>query len=353
LLITRLQQQRAQNRARKGIRFCTSIENTNLKFKIPKNRFTDFFSETAKGFSADNVPRMAGALAFSSLIALPAVLIIVVWVTSFFYSSSRMEASMILQMNAVIGEEASDQLREVLINTKFDYTSLWAKILGLVVLLVSATGLFGEMQDSINTIWGLQTKPKVAFIKIFINRLLSFFILISLGFILMVSLVANALIASLSDNIKRNYPDIPVEAYYVANQLVMAVVLILFFGTIFKVLPDAIIAWRDVLFGSVVTTGLFLAGKYLIEYILRHNSTISIYGSAGAVIILLLWVYYSSIILYLGAEITQVWMKVKGRKIRPNRYADWIEKHTVRVASNTEVDKETKADPPPSSGKVA
>lgn len=337
---------REQNHAKKGIVFAAQGKNKSVNFHIPKNKFTSLFTETFRSFRTDRVPRMAGALAYSTLFALPAVLIIVLWITSLFYSPSRMQESVIVQMNSLLGKDAADQLRIVLINTKFDYTSLWAKVLGVVALAVSATGVFGEIQDSINTIWSLQTKPKTGILKIFINRLLSFSILISLGFILVVSLVANALIATLSGNIQSHFPGFPVALFYLFNQVVMASVLVLLFGTIFKVLPDAKIQWRDVFFSALITTILFMAGKYFIEYILSHNATISIYGSAGSIIIILLWVYYSAIILYLGAEITQVWMKMRGRKIKPNRYAVWVEKQTVHVASNTEVEKSDEPEKP-------
>lgn len=310
-----------------------------MKFRLPDHKAIDFIKETAHGFSTDKVLKLAAALAYSTLFALPALLIIIVWICSVFYSPSNMEANVTLQMNSLVGAEAATQIREILVNTKFDYTSLWAKILGVVVLAVSATGVFGEIQDSINTIWGLQTKPRAGILKIFINRLLSFSIILSLGFILIVSLIANALISALSDSVHIHFPWIPMQTYYVLNQVVMGVVLILLFGTIFKVLPDAKLSWRDILFSATITTALFMAGKYLIEYILGHNATISVYGSAGAVIVILLWVYYSSIILYLGAEMTQVWIKLKGRRIQPNKYAVWVEKRTVQVDSNTEIEK--------------
>lgn len=311
-----------------------------MKFKIPENKATIFVRETARGFGSDKIVKLAAALAYSTLFALPALLIIILWVCSVFYSPSGMQTDMLVQLNALVGKQAALQIQEILINTKFDYTSLWAKILGVVVLAVSATGVFGEIQDSINTIWGLQTKPKAGIIKVFINRLLSFSIVLSLGFILVVSLLANALISTLSDSIQLHFPWIPVQMYYLLNQVVMAAVLIVLFGTIFKVLPDAKLRWKDILFSATITTGLFMGGKYLIEYILGHNSTISVYGSAGAVIVILLWVYYSSIILYLGAEMTQVWIKMKGRKIEPNKYSVWVDKRTVEVDSNTEVTKD-------------
>jgi membrane protein len=311
-----------------------------MKFTIPKNKVTVFIGETAHGFSADKVLKLAAALAYSTLFALPGLLIIILWITSAFYSPSRMEANVMLQMNSLLGAEAAAQIREILIHTKFDYTSLWAKVLGIVVLAVSATGVFGEIQDSINTIWGLQSKPRAGILKIFINRLLSFSIILSLGFILVVSLIANALITALSDSVQVHFPWIPVQLYYILNQLVIAIVLILLFGTIFKVLPDAKLHWKDIFFSATITTMLFMGGKYLIEYILSHSSTISMYGSAGAVIVILLWVYYSSIILYLGAEMTQVWIKLKGRKIQPNKYAVWVEKRNIQVESNTLVEKD-------------
>lgn len=312
-----------------------------MKFRIPENKTIQFIRETAHDFNADKILKLAAALAFSTLFGLPALLIIILWISSVFYSPSSMEESVVVQMNSILGTEAATQVREILINTKFDYTSLWAKVLGVVVLAISATGVFGEIQDSINTIWGLQTKAKSGILKIFINRMLSFSIIVSLGFILVVSLIANALITSLSDNVQANFPWVPVESYYVLNQIVMAIILILLFGTIFKVLPDAKLHWRDTLFSATITTALFMAGKYLIEYVLGHNATISVYGSAGAVIVILLWVYYSSIILYLGAEMTHVWIKLKGRKIQPNKYAVWVEKRIVQVSSLAEVEKST------------
>lgn len=317
-----------------------------MKFRLRENKATEFIRETVKGFQADQVLKLAAALAFTTLFALPGLLIIVLWLCSAFYTPSMLQDNFILQMNALLGKDVALQLQEVLIHTKFDYTSLWTKVLGVVVLAISATGVFGEIQDSINTIWGLQTKAKTGVVKIFINRLLSFSIIVSLGFILVVSLIANALLSALSDNLQLHFSWIPVELFYVLNQVMIALVLFLLFGTIFKILPDAKLQWKDIFFSAIITTILFMGGKYLIEYILGHNTTISMYGSAGSVIIILLWVYYSSIILYVGAEMTQVWIKMKGRKIQPNRYSIWVEKHTVQVASNTEVEKDNTAETP-------
>jgi membrane protein len=175
---------------------------------------------------------------------------------------------------------------------------------------------------------------------VLINRLLSFSVLISLGFILMVSLVMNAFISGLFEKLQYFFPHIPIVIFWIVNQVVIFFVLVLLFGAIFKVLPDAKISWRDVFLTSAVTAALFMVGKSAIGFFLQENATVTAYGSAGTVIMLLLWVYYSSVILYLGAEFTQVYMKLKGRHITPNKYAVWVEKQEVAVDSNTDVVKE-------------
>jgi membrane protein len=304
--------------------------------------FIDLVKQTFKDFGNDKVMKFAASLSFSTVFALPALLIIVVWIASFFYDPADAQSSVLKTLGNVLGTEGVIQVQEVLINTKYDYLGDWAKTLGIVTLIISATGVFGEIQDSINTIWGLKTKPRAGIVKILINRLLSFSLIISLGFILVVSLVANAFVTSLADRLQTYFTEAPVILFYILNQLVTALILVILFGAIFKVLPDAKLAWRDVFLGSIVTTLLFMAGKYVIEIFLARNATVSAYGSAGAVIIILLWVYYSSAILYLGAEFTQAWLKMKGRHIEPNKYAVWVEKKELVVEDNTEVEKDNK-----------
>src|SRR5574337_479419 len=307
--------------------------------------FVGLLKQTFSDFTNDKVLKFAASLSYSTIFALPALLIIVIWVTSIFYDPADVEGKLVKSLGAMLGTKAIVQIQEVLINTKFDYISTWAKVLSIITLIVSATGVFGEIQDSINTIWGLRPRPRAGILKIIINRLLSFSIVISLGFILVVSLILNALISSLFDALQTHFHDVPVVLLYIVNQVVLALVLLLLFGAIFKVLPDAKISWRDVFLGSLITTLLFMLGKYLIEIFLSRNFAVSAYGSAGSLIVILLWVYYSSIILYLGAEFTQAYLKMKGRHIEPNRYAVWIEKKEVAVPSNTQVEKDNQPKP--------
>jgi membrane protein len=298
------------------------------------------FKQTFSGFLKDKVLKMSSSLAYVTIFALPGLVIVILWITGIFYDPAEVQGKLLTNATDLLGLKNVISLQGVLINTKFDYGSGWAKALGIVTLVLSATGIFGEIQDSINTIWGLKTKPNSGIIAIFINRLLSFSILISLGFILVVSLVMNALITSLFTAIQHRFPDIPIFIYYSINQIVIAVVLVLLFGAIFKILPDAKISWRDVFLSAVFTTVLFMIGKYVIGYVLQKNATVTAYGSAGSVLLILLWVYYSAMILYLGAEFTQVYLKLKGRRITPNKYAVWVTNREVPVESNTQVSKE-------------
>lgn len=308
--------------------------------KTKRKFIFELIRQTSVDFLRDKVLKMASSLAYITIVALPGLLIVLIWISSIFYDPVAVQGKFLTNATDLLGLSNVEQLQQILIHSKFQYTTTWAKALGVITLALSVTGIFGEIQDSINTIWGLSTKPRAGILKIFINRLLSFSVLISLGFILIVSLLINAFITSLFTSIQHHFPHIPIAIYYSINQFFICIVLTLLFGAIFKVLPDAKIGWKDVFLSSFFTTILFMVGKYLIEFFLRRNATISAYGSAGSVIIILLWVYYSSVILYLGAEFTQVYLKLKGRHIQPNKYAVWVEKKEIVVDSNTQVSKE-------------
>lgn len=288
----------------------------------------------------DNVLKQAAALAYYTIFSLVPMLIIIIWISSIFYDPGKVQGELLTRMNELIGPRAVDQIREVMVKTKFDDASGWAKALGIVTLVLTSTGIFTEIQDSINTIWGLRAKPRKGLIKFLFNRIISFSLLISLGFVLAVSLLINALISALTYRVQYYFPGIPVELFYVINQVIIFLSIVLLFSAIFKVLPDAKIAWKDVMSGAIISTLFFMLGKYVIGYYLDKNATISAYGSAGSVIIILLWVYFSSIILYFGAEFTQAYIKLKGKHIEPNQYAVWIEEKEIAPGPEEDANKE-------------
>jgi membrane protein len=199
-------------------------------------------------------------------------------------------------------------------------------VFGLIILLIGASGVFAEIQDSINFIWGIEAKPKRGLIKYVYNRLMSFSMIGSVGFLLLVGLIVNSLVDILSSRLADIFPKNVIFLFYILNfSLVFSIVTFLF-TIIFKTLPDGKIAFRDCIIGATFTAFLFMIGKFAIGFYLGRYNMSSIYGAAGSVLIILVWVYYSAIILYFGAEFTKVFAYTHGQKIIPNRYSVQIHK---------------------------
>ena len=268
---------------------------------------------------------MSAALAYYTVFAIVPMLIIVISISSVFASDQPI-GTIYEQLRGYIGNDAAKLIENMINSAKISNSKGIAQVVSGIALMVSATGVFTEIQDSINTIWRLRAKPKRGWLKLLINRLLSFSIIVSLGFILLVSLILNTLLDGLSQRLYELMPEIIVYNAYLINLLLTFFTTTLLFGIIFKVLPDAKIKWRDVMNGALITSVLFMLGKVGISYYIQNNSVISTYGAAGSIIVILLWVYYSAAILYIGAAFTRANAKLKGREIYPNQYAVWVER---------------------------
>ena len=280
--------------------------------------------QTVHDFSELNIMRMSAALAYYTIFGLAPMIIIVLSLSSFFVR--RKPAGYVFnQLNELVGPSAAEQVHQMIQNVLVSNSGVLTQIVGIVALIVSATGIFTEMQDSINVIWRVKAKPKKGWLKLLINRLLSFSIVISLGFILVVSLVVNAIIAAVMTNFTDIFPQTEVFTSYIINIGLTFLTITCLFAIIFKVLPDAKVKWKDVWNGAFTTAVLFMIGKFLIGYYLQHSKIGNTFGAAGSVIIILSWVYYSAIILYFGAAYTRANARLKGRTIYPNDYAVWIQ----------------------------
>ncbi len=293
--------------------------------------------DSFKEFSNDKVFKLSAALAYYTIFSLPSMLIVIIGLCSIFYGRDAIQGQVFSKIQGIVGADAAKQIQDVLTHTTLRHDGFVATAVGIGTLLLTATGMFGEIQDSINSIWGLQTKPKKGIIKMLFNRLTSFSMIVVLGFILLVSLVLNALLEGLIHKLERFFSPEAINFLFILDYGVMILVTATLFASIFKVLPDAKIKWSDVWVGAFTTSVLFLLGKFLIGYYLKSNKSIGAYGAAGSVILILLWVYYSALILYFGAEFTQVYVKYKKRRIEPNKYAVWVEKNIVEKELNTEV----------------
>jgi membrane protein len=317
-----------------------------LRFMTGKKRVGNFFHnfwlllrDSCIGFANDKVLKLSAALAYYTVFSLAPMLMIVISLCSIFFGREAVQGQVFSQIDQLIGPEAALQIEEVLKKITLRHDNLMATLIGSVTLLIGATGIFGEMQDSINFIWRLKTKPKKGVARILVNRLMSFSMLLVMGFILMVSLVLNALLGTFFDSLRTYFSESIVSKLYMLNNLVMLGITTLLFAFIFRVLPDAKVKWRDVWIGALVTSIMFLFGKFLISFYLQHNASISAYGATGSVIVILLWVYYSAIILYFGAEFTQVYVTRQGRVIHPNRYAVWVENRVIEKEQDHPIDK--------------
>ncbi|MEO5945392.1 MAG: YihY/virulence factor BrkB family protein [Chitinophagaceae bacterium] len=292
------------------------------------------FKKSGKSFFTHNILKLSASLAFFTVLALPGILIIIIWFTEFFYGKEAVENSVFRQIEKFIGNKAAENIQQTLENAAVTTGDQFATIVGMATLVIAATSVFSEIQDSINHIWQLKSKPKKGkgWLKLIIDRLLSFSMIITLGFILLVSLVINGTLDIVLDKLMVLYPNLTVIIVYILNIVITYLITAFIFAAIFKVLPDARIKWRHVWVGAFVTALLFMAGRFLISYFLGQNRMTNAYGAAGYVIVVLLWVYYSSMILYLGAAFTSIYVLHKGNRIYPSQYAVWVE--LIEVESN-------------------
>jgi membrane protein len=287
------------------------------------------FKETFNGFVDDDGMKLAAALSYYTIFSLPPLLIIIISLSGFFFGAEAVRGELFGQINGLVGNSAAIQIQEIIKNVKLSHSSTFATTVGVIILLIGASGVFVEIQDSINFIWGLKAKPKRGLVKFIKNRLMSFSMIGSVGFLLLVGLIINSLMDLLNTRLATYFPKDSVYLFYVFNLLVIFGIITLLFTVIFKTLPDGRLALRDCLIGASFTTFLFMIGKFAIGAYLGRSAIGSWYGAAGSVILILVWVYYSAIILYFGAEFTKVYAQIHGEKIIPNAYAVQILKRKI------------------------
>ncbi len=281
-------------------------------------------------FIGDDGLKLSASLSYYTLFSMAPMLIIIIAIGSIWLGKEAATGYLYQQFEGLIGKLGAMQLQEMINNVRISGDTPWVTTVGVITFFFGATGVFIEIQDSINTIWSIKAKPKRSWVRFIIARLISFSMVVGIGFLLMVSLGISAMLSVLNDWITANIISFPWLAYCISNFITMSVVMLLF-AVIFKVLPDAQLQWRDTLIGSFFTAVLFLIGKYLINIYLGQSSTVSAYGAAGAVVLIIIWVYYSAIILYFGAEFTKVYADEYGGKIRPSKFAVFIEQKEVVV----------------------
>ena len=295
---------------------------------ILKKTFINFYEDDSMSY--------ASSIAFYTIFSMPAILIIALSIGSAFYEKNIVQEEMINQVERLIGMNSEKEVVEILSNATFDSTSAFAKTVGIITLVFSATTVFISLQSSLNKIWGIKPKPRRGIVKFIINRLLSLAMVASVGFVLLVSLIIDALLVIFQGFLSKVFEGTTLYILNAVNVIISLGFITVIFGLMFKVLPDAKIRWRDVWVGSAVTTLLFSIGKFLIGFYLGNSSFSSAYGAAGSTVIILLWVYYSTVIVLFGAELTSVYTEECGTRITPYDTAVKVQQVEVEKNENNE-----------------
>jgi membrane protein len=271
---------------------------------------------TVHDWQTDKAARLGAALAYYMVFSLPAMLIIVIAIVGVVFGRQAAEAKIILQIQGLVGKEGADLIQTMIESASQPRASLIATIVGVVTLLVGGLGAFGQLQDALNTIWEVTPKEGRGLKGILQDRAISSGLVLGTGFLLLVSMVISTALTAMTTYLNGFFGDVLIVAQ-ILNVVISFAVVTLLFAMIFKYLPDAKIAWRDVGIGAVITALLFTIGKFLIGLYLGSTGAGSTYGAAGSLVVILLWIYYSAQILLFGAEFTQVYANRFGSKVTP------------------------------------
>lgn len=292
------------------------------------------FVAAGKGFIEDKVTKLSASLAYYTIFSLtPLIIILLSAATLFVGDKLQTRDKFYIQVTQLVGSDAALQIEKFVENANKTGQSTIGLIIGIATLVIGATVIFIEIQDSINLIWKVKAVPKKGWLKMLTNRLISFSLVVSLGFLLLVSLVINSLVVGLGSKLASLISDtnidkiIPVAdetmalIIYILNNVITLAAVTTVFTIIYKVLPDVILKWKTAIIGALFTAVLFSLGKYGIGIYIEKGNPGSAFGAASSIIVILLWIYYTSIILYFGAEFTQAYAEKYEDGIRPSKYA--------------------------------
>ena len=282
---------------------------------------------TALAWWNDNTFRLAASLAFYTIFSLAPILLIAVGTASLFFARERAINQVANELQRLIGEQGAGTIRQVLESTGGLGHGARAITIGIVTLILGSSVVFAELQAALNQIWGVKAEVRRGLIlDLVLDRLRSFSIALGVGFLLLVSLVLSASLSALQDYLTNWMPSLP-WLWQAGNMTISFFAVGVLFALIYKYLPDVQIQWRDVWIGALVTSLLFNTGKYVISIYLGHAAIGSAFGAAGSFAVLLVWIYYSALISFFGAEFTQVYARRHGRQIQPESHARALGKH--------------------------
>ena len=286
----------------------------------------ELLKQTFKDFSDDECPTMAAALSYYTVFSLPPLLLLIIMIAGAVMDPQDVREALHGQLGALLGQAGGDEIRTIMEKAQEtkapDTNRPLAAVLGIATLVLGATGVFGQLQAALNKAWEVKPDPEQGGIKSFLaKRIFSFGMILAIAFLLLVSLALTAAISAVGGMLGRMVPGVGGAPLHVLNFAVSFGVVTLLFAAMFKIVPDAEVAWKDVWIGAVVTAALFMIGKYAIGFYLGRSNPGEVYGAAGSLAILLVWIYYASMIVFFGAEFTQTWAEHRGEGVVPEKGA--------------------------------
>ncbi len=279
------------------------------------------FKITLKEWWAKDPFRQSAIIAYYAIFGIPGLLVLIIAVAGYFFGTETVNQNLMAQISETIGTETALQIQDILTKSTAEKSTIWGTIVGVSILLLGATGVFVELQKTLNLIWNVKVKPQNGVWLVIKARLFSFGLILAIAFLLTISLVISTALVAVSNFISFESSQLMMSLYGILNFIISLVVISALFAMIFKILPDAKIEWKHVWLGSIVTGILFTIGKMGLAYYFGAANPASAYGAAGSIILILLWVSYSSMILFFGAEFTAAYAKKYSGTIAPTAIA--------------------------------
>jgi len=290
--------------------------------------------ETGLEFIDNNSFQRGAALAYYTIFALPPMLIIIISAAGYFFDEQAVSGEIYFRIKELMGTEAAYSVQKMVENINAFSSISLATLVGVIALFVAATGLFVSLQDSLNEIWFVKPKPRREYLKLLVDRFLSFGMILFVAIILLLSLLSNTILVVVGEFLEKRFSGWVVYLLHLSNFISSLTIMTFLFAAIFKFLPDAKIKWRDVWVGAVVTSILFSVFRGLIGLYLGTNDVGSIYGAAGSVVLILTWVFFTSQIIFFGAVFTFVYSRKFGHNIFPSDYAVRVVRQEVEIRNS-------------------
>ena len=291
----------------------------NRKYKIKD--LGKLFKTTFKEWNAKDPFRQSAIIAYYAIFSIPGLLVLIISIAGYFFGNETVHEDILRQVSSTLGSETALQIKDILEKSRQSKSTILGSIIGISILLIGATGVFVELQKTLNLIWNVKVKPQNGIILYLKSRLFSFGLILAIAFLLIISLVISTALAAMSDWVNVDTSQFMLSVFTVLNFVISLIVISILFALIFKILPDAKIEWKHVWLGSLVTGLLFTIGKTALAYYFGQAEPASTYGAAGSVILILLWVSYSSMILFFGAEFTATFAKMYSGTVAPTEIA--------------------------------